>query len=60
LRPLSRQPTEVDGKRIEVGAEAPITPGSIVRLSKAVTLEFRPRLAPSAGNASPTIEPTSR
>jgi len=59
LRPLSRQPTEVDGKRVEVGEEAPIKPGSIVRLSKAVTLEFRPRTEPSAGTATPTIEPRS-
>jgi class 3 adenylate cyclase len=60
LRPLSRQSTEVDGKPVERGAEAPIKPGSVVRLSKVVTLEFMARPQASAGSASPTLEPQSR
>ncbi|MDC3962346.1 adenylate/guanylate cyclase domain-containing protein [Polyangium jinanense] len=59
LRPVSRQPTEVDGRLVETNQEAPILPGSIVRLSKAVTLEFKARPEASLGNASPTIEPKS-
>ncbi|MRG95630.1 adenylate/guanylate cyclase domain-containing protein [Polyangium spumosum] len=59
LRPLSRQPTEVDGRRVEAHGEALIQPGSIVRLSKAVTLEFLARQEAAPGNASPTLEPRS-
>jgi len=59
LLPLSRQPTEVDGKRIEMGTESPITATSIVKLSKAITLEFKPKRNPNPGNASPTMEPSS-
>ncbi|MDI1449875.1 adenylate/guanylate cyclase domain-containing protein [Polyangium sp. 6x1] len=59
LRPVSRQPTEVDGRLIGMDQEAPILPGSVVRLSKAVTLEFKARPEASLGNASPTIEPKS-
>ncbi|MDC0744093.1 adenylate/guanylate cyclase domain-containing protein [Polyangium mundeleinium] len=59
LRPVSRQPTEVDGRMVAPDHEAPIRPGSVVRLSKAVTLEFKARPEASLGNASPTIEPKS-
>ena len=40
LRPVSDQVTEVDGEVIARGDEAPIRPGSQVRLARAVTLEF--------------------
>lgn len=57
LRPLSRQQVEVDGHIVETGFEAQISPGSIVRLSKSVTLEFRPRPEAVAGPA--TLDPRS-
>lgn len=57
LRPLSRQQVEVDGQIVETGFEAPISPGSMVRLSKTVTLEFRSRPEAVAGPA--TLDPRS-
>lgn len=40
LKPLSSQPTEVDGQELQRDQETPIRPGSVVRLARVVTLEF--------------------
>jgi hypothetical protein len=40
LRSMSSQPTEVDGKLIECRHEAPVRPGTIVRLAQVMTLRF--------------------
>ncbi|MCA9568017.1 MAG: adenylate/guanylate cyclase domain-containing protein [Myxococcales bacterium] len=41
LRPVSRGRTEVDGVVVERGSEVPIAAGSIVKLSRVITLSFR-------------------
>lgn len=48
LRPVSEQPTEVDGQPIAKGAELPVKPGSVVRVGRVLTLEFLSAPAPSA------------
>lgn len=40
LRSVSSQSTEADGKRIELGEEAPVRPGTMVRLAHVMTLRF--------------------
>jgi class 3 adenylate cyclase len=40
LRSVTDQTTEVDGKPLARGAEAPIKPGTTVKLAKVMTLEF--------------------
>ena len=40
LRAVSDQTTEVDGQPVERGAEAPIRPGTVVRLARTMTLRF--------------------
>jgi predicted component of type VI protein secretion system len=40
LRPVSEQLTELDGQLIAKGAEAPIRPGSVVKVGRVLTLEF--------------------
>lgn len=40
LRSMSSQPTEVDGKLVECHQEAPVRPGTIVRLAQVMTLRF--------------------
>lgn len=40
LRLLTSQPTEVDGVRLQRDQEAPIRPGSILRLARVMCLEF--------------------
>jgi hypothetical protein len=37
---MSSQPTEVDGKLVECRCEAPVRPGTIVRLAQVMTLRF--------------------
>lgn len=41
LRPVSRGRTEVDGQVIEQGEELPITSGTIVKLSRVLTITFK-------------------
>lgn len=41
LRPVSRGRTEVDGVVVERGSEVRIAAGSVVKLSRVITLEFR-------------------
>jgi class 3 adenylate cyclase len=55
LRPVSEQPTEVDGEPISKGAEAVVRPGSVVRVGRVATLEFISRPFPSADAEDPTI-----
>ena len=40
LRSMSTQPTEVDGKLVELRDEAPVRPGTVVRLAQVMTLRF--------------------
>lgn len=40
LKPVSMSPTEIDGKVVGRGEEAPLSPGARVKLGGAVTLEF--------------------
>lgn len=40
LKPVSKSPTEIDGRPIKSGEEAPLPPGAKVKLGGAVTLEF--------------------
>ena len=40
LRALSRGLTEVDGESVPQGGEAPVLPGSVVRVAKTLTLHF--------------------
>jgi class 3 adenylate cyclase len=42
LRPLSAQMTEVDGVAVAKGSEVPIWGGTVVRLSRALTIRFLP------------------
>ncbi len=51
LRPVSEQPTEVDGQSIAKGAEVIVKPGSVVRVSRVLTLEFISCPPPSAPGA---------
>jgi class 3 adenylate cyclase len=48
LRSLSEQPTEIDGVPLVRGGEAPIRPGSVVRVGQVLTLEFIGCPPPSA------------
>ena len=54
LRALSTQPTEVDDVALQRDEEAPIRPGSCVKLAGVMTLEF---LSPSLGDEG-TIDET--
>jgi class 3 adenylate cyclase len=49
LRPVSDQITEVDGQVIAKGSEAPIRPGTRVRVARAATLEFLSRAPATPG-----------
>jgi class 3 adenylate cyclase len=40
LRALSRSSTEVDGENIPPGGEAPVRPGTVVRVAQTLTLQF--------------------
>lgn len=60
LRPVSAQATEVDGRPVDKGTEVPVRPGTLVRLSKVVTLEFRASPEAQAFNADATIAPPGR
>jgi hypothetical protein len=40
LRKMSNQLIEVDGRPVEAGAEAPVRPGTTVRLAQVMTLRF--------------------
>jgi hypothetical protein len=40
LRTVSTQRTEIDGRAIEAGEEAPVRPGTTVRLAQVMTLRF--------------------
>jgi class 3 adenylate cyclase len=42
IRAVSRQPTEVDGRKIDQGEEAPVSSGTLVRVSGVLTLRFLP------------------
>lgn len=58
LRPVSDQITEVDGQLVAKGAEAPVRPGTRVRVARAATLEFvstAPPQIPTMGETS-TVE----
>jgi FHA domain len=56
LRPVSEQPTEVDGLPVTKGNEVPIKPGSVARVGRVVTLEFFSNPVPSApGSADATL-----
>jgi len=52
LRSVSEQLTELDGQLIAKGAEAPIRPGSVVRVGRVLTLEFVTRSPLSTPDAS--------
>jgi class 3 adenylate cyclase len=56
LRSVTDQTTEVDGQSLPKGAEAPVKPGTKVRLAKVMTLEFvgdsPARAADDAGSAT--------
>jgi class 3 adenylate cyclase len=51
LRPVSDQPTEVDGDPIAKGSEVSVKPGSIVRVGRVLTLELISSPAPSSPGA---------
>jgi hypothetical protein len=51
LRPVSEQPTEVDGVPVTRGNEVPIKPGSVARVGRVMTLEFFSEPLPSAPGA---------
>jgi adenylate cyclase len=56
LRSVSEQSTEVDGVALGKGGEAPIKPGSVVRVGRVLTLEFFSEPLPSApGSADATL-----
>jgi hypothetical protein len=52
LRQLSDSATEVDGKMVKKGEEAPIRAGSVVRMGEVVTLRFNARTQAGEDNAS--------
>jgi class 3 adenylate cyclase len=51
LRPVSDQPTEVDGAVIAKGSEVIVKPGSVVRVGRVLTLELISHSAPSGPGA---------
>lgn len=56
LRPISEQPTEVDGVPVAKGNEVPIKPGCVARVGRVATLEFFSDPIPSApGSADATL-----
>jgi class 3 adenylate cyclase len=56
LRPVSEQPTEVDGLSITKGKEVPVKPGSLVRVGRVLSIEFFSDPIPSApGSADATL-----
>jgi class 3 adenylate cyclase len=54
LRVVSSRPTEIDGRVTEKGEQVPVECGTVVRLSRAMTLTFLPRKA-AAGDADETM-----
>ena len=54
LKALSNQPTEVDGVNLQRDQEAPVRPGSCVRLAGVMTLDF---ISPSLADVA-TIDET--
>lgn len=55
LRPVSEQPTEVDGEPVVKGSEVVVKPGSVVRVGRVATLEFISWPVPSSGTGDATI-----
>jgi class 3 adenylate cyclase len=51
LRPVSDQPTEVDGTAIAKGSEVIVKPGSVVRVGRVLTLELISYSVPSGPGA---------
>jgi class 3 adenylate cyclase len=57
LRPISQQPTEVDGVEVPVGDEVPVRPGTTVLLSHTVTLTFVGARTGTTSSTDETIGP---
>lgn len=51
LRPVSDQPTEVDGAVISKGAEVAVEAGSVIRVGRVMTIELISRATPSVPDA---------
>jgi class 3 adenylate cyclase len=57
LRTVTEQTTEVDGQVLQKGAEVPLSPHSVVKVARVLTLEFMPD--PAIASSSPAGDATA-